>query len=81
MNFDSDWTLFDVKAEIELHGATRLCAEHNKLRARVAALEKLEQRVAENEELDRYSGKDGCRAWSTTGAWLYPGDRVIVLRG
>lgn len=50
------------------------------LHARLAALEALERQIAEGEELDKYLRGDGRREWSDAGTWLYPGDRVVVLR-
>ena len=50
------------------------------LHARLAKLAALEQQVAEGEELDKYRRGDGKREWSDACTWLYPGDRVVVLR-
>jgi len=32
------------------------------------------------EELAKYSRDDGRREWFTVGVYLYPGDRIVVLR-
>lgn len=50
------------------------------LHARLTKLAALEQQVAEGEELDKYRRGDGRREWSDACTWLYPGDRVVVLR-
>lgn len=50
------------------------------LHARLIKLAALEQQVAEGEELDKYRRGDGKREWSDACTWLYPGDRVVVLR-
>lgn len=50
------------------------------LHARLTKLAALEQQVAEGEELDKYRRGDGKREWSDACTWLYPGDRVVVLR-
>lgn len=50
------------------------------LHARLTRLLALEQQVAEGEELDKYRRGDGKREWSDACTWLYPGDRVVVLR-
>jgi len=82
MDWNIAWTTSAVDAEVERYGTARLCAEHNKLMGRVAALEKLVDRIDENEVLDKFDEHKGNRArvWSTTGVWLYPGDMVVVLR-
>lgn len=50
------------------------------LHARLTALAALERQIAEGEELDHYRRGDGQREWSYSCTWLYPGDRVEVLR-
>lgn len=50
------------------------------LHARLDNLVSLERQIADGEELDRCRRDDGRREWSRTGTWLYPGDRVVVLR-
>lgn len=50
------------------------------IHARLTKLSALEQQVAEGEELDKYRRGDGKREWSNACTWLYPGDRVVVLR-
>lgn len=50
------------------------------LHARLTALVALERQIAEGEELDHYRRGDGQREWSDACTWLYPGDRVVVLR-
>jgi hypothetical protein len=37
--------------------------------------------LREAEELGRYGNDDGARDWVTAGTWLYPGDRIVVVRG
>lgn len=49
-------------------------------RARLAELEAIERQVADGETLARYGGRDGRREWAPVGTWLYPGDRIVVLR-
>lgn len=50
------------------------------LHARLDNLVSLERQIADGEELDKCRRDDGRREWSSTGTWLYPGDRVVVLR-
>lgn len=38
MNFDCNWTIFALDAEVEAFGTSRIASAHNKLRAEVAAL-------------------------------------------
>lgn len=38
------------------------------------------RRYREAEELGRYGHNDGTRDWVTAGSWLYPGDRIVVVR-
>lgn len=38
MNFDRNWTIFALDAEVEAFGTSRIASAHNKLRAQVAAL-------------------------------------------
>lgn len=49
-------------------------------RARLAQLEGFELQVGEGETLACYGGLDGRREWAAVGAWLHPGDRIVVLR-
>lgn len=60
------------KAEAELSEALRNCAEELIRDAR---------RYREAEELGRYQDcGDKHRDWLSVGAWLYPGDRIVVVR-
>ena len=43
-------------------------------------IERLRAQIAEAEVLATYGRDDGRRDWVDAGAWLYPGDRVVVLR-
>jgi hypothetical protein len=36
MNFDCNWTIFALDAEVEAFGTSRIASAHNKLRAEVA---------------------------------------------
>lgn len=44
------------------------------------ALERMRALIADVEVLAEYGRDDGRRDWVTVGAWLYPGDRIVVLR-
>jgi hypothetical protein len=43
MNFDCNWTIFALDAEVEAFGTSRIASAHNKLRAEVAAVQLLAQ--------------------------------------
>lgn len=43
-------------------------------------LERMRAKIADAEVLGTYSRDDGWREWAAVGAWLYPGDRIVVLR-
>lgn len=64
---DGGWVPVDADLVLALH-------------ARLTKLAALEQQIAEGEELDKYRRGDGKREWSDACTWLYPGDRVVVLR-
>jgi len=40
MNFDRNWTIFALDAEVEAFGTSRIASAHNKLRAEVAELKR-----------------------------------------
>ena len=44
-------------------------------------LERMRALIAEAEVLAEYDREDGLRGWVDAGAWLSPGDRIVVLRG
>jgi hypothetical protein len=49
-------------------------------RARLTELEALERQVLEAETLAQYERTDSRRQLVDCGAWIYTGDRVVVLR-
>lgn len=38
------------------------------------------QLLADHDVLAEYAGKDGHRDWQSGSAWLYPGDKIVVVR-
>lgn len=40
---------------------------------------KLRKALVDADELERYSGSDGCRQWGKCSSWLYPDDAVITI--
>lgn len=44
------------------------------------ALERMRALIAEADVLAEYGRDDGLRDWVNAGTWLYPGDRIVVLR-
>lgn len=44
------------------------------------AIERLRAQITDAEVLATYGRDDGWREWANVGTWLYPGDRIVVLR-
>lgn len=43
-------------------------------------IDRLRAQIADAEVIATYDRDDGLRDWVDAGAWLYPGERVVVLR-
>lgn len=43
-------------------------------------IDRLRAQIADADVLATYGRDDGWRDWVSVGTWLYPGDRVVVLR-
>ena len=49
--------------------------------AETMAQEAAQEALQGADVLAEYSGQGEARQWASTGAWLYPGERIVVLRG
>lgn len=72
------WSEAIVRAKIEERPEPIVFAEMLLARAKLESSRSL----CETETLARYPDTaGGRRAWQSVGAWLYPGDRIVVMRG
>ena len=69
---DADLVLSAAADEIERLIALR--------RDDARVLERMRALIAEAEVISEYGRDDGLRDWVDAGAWLSPGDRIVVLR-
>jgi hypothetical protein len=50
-------------------------------RLRVLAREAAQEALQGADVLAEYSGSNGARQWASTGSWLMPGQKIVVLGG
>jgi hypothetical protein len=50
-------------------------------RIRRVAREAAQEALQSADVLAEYHGQGEARQWASTGSWLYPGERIVVLRG
>lgn len=50
-------------------------------RIRRVAQEAAQEALQGADVLAEYPGKGEARRWASVGSWLYPGERIVVLRG
>ena len=68
---------YEREREIDQEEIERLIALR---RDDARVLERMRALIAEAEVLAEYGRDDGRRDWVNVGTWLYPGDRIVVLR-
>ena len=68
---------YEREREIDQEEIERLLAQR---RGDARAHERMRALIAEAEVLAEYGRDDGRRDWVNVGTWLYPGDRIVVLR-
>jgi hypothetical protein len=56
-------------------------AEHGTEQAAKDAEAKIIRWAASHDVLVKYSRTDGRREWASVGAWLYPGDAIVIVTG
>lgn len=63
---------------------TQTAIDHKSLHTAIAtlrtAIAEAEAEADDVEILATYGRDDGWREWANVGTWLYPGDRIVVLR-
>jgi hypothetical protein len=50
-------------------------------RLRLLAREAAQEALQGADVLAEYSGSNGARQWASTGSWLMPGQKIVVLGG
>jgi hypothetical protein len=50
-------------------------------RLRLLAQEAAQEALQGADVLAEYSGSNGARQWASTGSWLMPGQKIVVLGG
>ena len=68
---------YEREREIDQEEIERLLAQR---RGDARVLERMRALIAEAEVIAEYGRDDGRRDWVDAGAWLSPGDRIVVLR-